>query len=133
MKKKFLTAFSIVFVLAFAAAVFAFNQSTKSVEAVIAAAATTTVSTDAKSSDCPLKNKNAQMTAENHSTESCCDKADCCCKSGSCPMKSSGEKMAADCCADCCGGSCPMKNKQVETSAVQPKDASCHHDKIAGS
>ena len=132
MKRKFLTTFSIVFVLAFAAAVFAFNQSTNSVEAVIAAAATT-VSIDEKSNDCPLKNKNAQMTAENHSTGSCCDNADCCCKSGACPMKASGEKSAADCCANCCGDSCPMKNKQVETSAVQTKDASCPHNRTAGS
>jgi len=126
MKKKFLTIFSIVFVLAFAAAVYAFNQSTVSGE--------TTASSGAKTDACPLKNKNAQMaTAENHSTESCCDNADCCCKSGACPMKSSGEKGSADCCGNCCGGSCPMKNKQTESASNQTKTESCQHNQPAGS
>ena len=127
MKKKFLTVFSIVFVLAFAAAVYAFNQSTASAETRASSGANSEAS-------CPLKNKNAQMaTAENHSTGSCCDNADCCCKGGSCPMKASGEKGAADCCADCCGGSCPMKDKETEISAVQTKDSSCPHNRTAGS
>ena len=128
MKKKFLTIFSIVFVLAFAAAVYAINQSTVSGE--------TTAATSAKTDACPLKNKNAQTAAaaENHSTESCCDNANCCCKSGACPMKSSGEKGAADCCGNCCGGSCPMKNKQIETSAIdQAKAESCPHNQTSGS
>jgi hypothetical protein len=124
MKKKFLTIFSIVFVLAFAAAVYAFNQSTNPSK--------TTASCCAKKDSCPLKNKSAAATEKN-STVSCCDKADCCCKSGACPMKSSGEKEAADCCGNCCGGSCPMKDKQTETSMVQTKDASCPHNQTAGS
>ena len=115
--------FSIAFVLAFAAAVYAFSQSTVSGE--------TTASSGAKTDACPLKNKNVQMAAaENHLTESCCDSADCCCKSGACPMKSSGEKGSADCCGNCCDGSCPMKNKSdAETSVAQTKEASCHHNR----
>lgn len=127
MKKKFLTVFSIVFVLALAAAVYAFNQSTVFGETIVA--------TGAKTDNCPLKNKNAQtVAAENHSSHSCCDNANCCCKSGACPMKSSSEKGSADCCGNCCGGSCPMKNEQAETSAIgQAKAESCPHSQTAGS
>ena len=116
MKSKFLVALTAVFVLAFAAAVYAFNQTNNS--GVTAAA-----SCCAKSDNCPMKNKGAQATAKKDSTASCCDNDNCCCKSGSCPMKASGEKSAVDCCGECCGGSCPMKNKQAETSAVQSGDA----------
>ena len=115
MKKKFLTIFSIVFVMAFAVAVYAFNQSN-------------TTSANAAES-CAMKGKNAQ-TAGVKSGDSCCDKADCCCKGGSCPMKMSGEN-AADCCGNCCGGSCPMKEKQTTATAVQTEKESCPH-KTAG-
>lgn len=124
MKSKVLVALTVMFVLAFAAAVYAFNRTNETDK--------TTASCCAKKDNCPLKDKNAQTTAENHSTESCCDKADCCCKTGACPMKSSGEKNSADCCANCCGGACPMKNKQAENSAVdQTKEESRQH-KTAG-
>ena len=119
MKKKFLTIFSIVFVMAFAVAVYAFNQS-KTVNAV---------SFGAKSDNCPLKGKNAQ-TAGVKTDGSCCDKADCCCKGDSCPMKMSGENTG-DCCGNCCGGSCPMKEKQTTEAAVQTEKESCPH-KTAG-
>ena len=125
MKSKFLVALTAVFVLAFAAAVYAFNKTNNS--GVTAAA-----SCCAKSDNCPMKNKGAQTTAENNSTASCCDNDDCCCKSGACPMKASGEKSAADCCANCCGGSCPMKNKQTETAVSQMQPESCPQ-KTAGS
>jgi hypothetical protein len=125
MKSKFLIALTAVFVLAFAAAVYAFNTTNNSDK--------TAASCCAKKDSCPLKDKNASASAEKDSTVSCCDKADCCCKSGACPMKSSGEKGSADCCGNCCGGSCPMKNKQTEMSAAQMKDASCPHNQTAGS
>lgn len=121
MKKKFSTILSIVFVLACAFAVYAFNQTHHKVEK--------TTSCCAKSDSCPLKDKNAQ-TAEHKNTDSCCDNADCCCKSGSCPMKSSGEN-AADCCDNCCGGSCPMMEKQTAITDVQTEKESCPH-KTAG-
>ena len=121
MKKKFLTIFSLVFVLAFAAAVYTFNQT-----GVLAKAAD---SCCAKSDSCPLKGKNAS-TGTAKTEGSCCDKADCCCKGDSCPMKMSGEK-AADCCSNCCGDSCPMKGKQTTATAVQTENESCSH-KTAG-
>ncbi len=122
MKRKFLTMFSIVFVMAFAVAVYAFNQSnTTSANAAVSGA---------MKDNCPLKGKNAQ-TAEVKSGDSCCDNADCCCKSGSCPMKMSGEKSGSDCCGNCCGGSCPMKEKQTTANAVQTEKESCPH-KTAG-
>ena len=124
MKSKFLIALTAVFVLAFAAAVYAFNTTNNSDK--------TAASCCAKKDSCPLKDKNASASAEKDSTASCCDKTDCCCKSGACPIKASGEKNSADCCANCCGGSCPMKNKQAETSTVnQTKEESCQH-KTAG-
>ena len=126
MKSRFLISLTAMFVLAFAVAVFAFNQTNN---AGVNAAA----SCCAKSDNCPMKNKIAQTTAENHSTESCCDKADCCCKTGACPMKASGEKNSADCCGNCCGGSCPMKNKEAETSALRTTEASNYQTKTAGS
>lgn len=122
MKKKFLIALSAVFVLGLAMAVYAFNQTTNN-------SAKTSASCCAKSDDCPLKNKNA-ATAENQSTDSCCDTDDCCCKNGSCPMKSSGETGATACC-----DSCPMKNKEAQMTMTQADDASvagnesCHHNK----
>lgn len=109
--------FSIVFILAFAAVVYAYNQTNISAQ--------TTTSCCAKKDACPLKGKNAP-TAELKTEGSCCDNADCCCKSGSCPMKTSGEK-AADCCANCCGGSCPMKEKQTKATVVQTETESCRH------
>ena len=117
MKKKFLTMFSIVFVMAFAVAVYAFNQTGSLV--------TATSMSGVKSDNCPLKGKNAQ-TAGLQTDGSCCDNADCCCKGGSCPMKKSSEN-AADCCGNCCGGSCPMKEKQTTTTAVQTEKESCPH------
>ena len=126
MKSKILIALTAVFVLAFAAAVYAFNATTND-------AGKTAASCCAKKDSCPLKNKASQTTAENHSTEGCCDKADCCCKTGACPMKAGGEKSGTDCCGNCCGGSCPMKNKtETETSAVAMNTESCSH-KTAGS
>lgn len=126
MKKKFLVALTAVFVLGLAMAVYAFNKTNDS-------GVTSAASHSAVKDDCPLKNKAGQtVAAENDSTESCCDKADCCCKTGACPMKASGEKSAADCCGNCCGGSCPMKNKQTETAGSQMTKESCQH-KTAGS
>lgn len=108
MKKKFLAVFSIVFVMAFTVAVFAFNQSSTK----------TTTSTSCPMSDnCPLKNKNAQ-TASVKTNDSCCDNPDCCCKTGACPMKAKGEKGTDDCCDDCCGGSCPMQKKEAQMTKV---------------
>lgn len=126
MKSRILITLTATFVLAFSAAVYAFNQ-------VNYSGVTTATSSCAKKDNCPLKNKAAQTTAENNSTDSCCDNADCCCKSGACPMKASGEKSAADCCGNCCGGSCPMKNEQTETTINQPNNESCQHNRTTGS
>lgn len=112
---------SIVFVMAFAVAVYAFNQTNSSNK--------TAASSCAKSDDCPLKNKNAQ-TAGLKTDGSCCDNDDCCCKNGSCPLKASGEK-SADCCDSCCGGSCPMNEKQTAATAVQTENEKASH-KTAG-
>lgn len=110
MKKKFLTMFSIVLVLAFAVAVYAYNQTNVSAEK--------TTSCCAKKDNCPLKNK--QATAETDVKTSCCDNADCCCKTGSCPMKAKSENASSEnCCDNCCGGSCPMKNKESQMTAIQ--------------
>ncbi len=122
MKKKFITMFSIVFVMAFAVAVYAFNQTGSSVKASASSCAMV-------KDDCPLKGKNAQTVAV-VTGDSCCDKADCCCKSGACPMKASGEK-SANCCDNCCGGSCPMKEKQSTAKAVQTENEKTSH-KTAG-
>ena len=113
MKKKFITMFSIVFVMAFAVAVYAFNQTNNPVKASASSCAMV-------KDDCPLKGKNAQ-TAGVVTGNSCCDKADCCCKSGACPMKANGEK-SADCCGNCCGGSCPMKERQSTANAAQTEN-----------
>jgi len=121
MKKKFLTAFSLVFVLAFAVAVYAFNQTNLSAKAADSCCA--------KSDSCPLKGKNAS-TDTAKTENSCCDNADCCCKGDACPMKASGEN-AADCCGNCCGGSCPMKEKQATATAAPTENESCPH-KTAG-
>ena len=122
MKKRFLTIFSIVFVMAFAVAVYAFNQSnTTSANAAVSCA---------MKDNCPLKGENAQ-TAGVKTDGSCCDMPDCCCKNGSCPMKKSGEKSSSDCCDNCCGGSCSMKEKQSATTAVQTEKESSLH-KTAG-
>lgn len=128
MKSKFLVVLTAVFVLAFGAAVFAFNKTNNS--GITTAAA----SCCAKSDNCPMKNKGAQTVGtEKDSTVSCCDNANCCCKSGACPMKASGEKSSTDCCANCCGGSCPMKNKaETETAVSQTQPESCPQ-KTAGS
>ena len=117
MKKKFITVFSLVFVMAFAVAVYAFNQTSISAKA--------SASSCAMKDNCPLKGKNAQ-TAGVKTGDSCCDKADCCCKNGSCPMKASGEK-SADCCDNCCGGSCPMKEKQSATSGLKTENEKASH------
>ena len=124
MKSKFLVALTAVFVLGLAMAVYALNKTNDSGKTAMASCC-------AKKDNCPLKNKNAQTAAaENHLTESCCDKADCCCKTGSCPMKASGEKSAADCCANCCGDSCPMKNKQTEAAVSQTDKESCQYKTV---
>lgn len=126
MKSKFLVVLTAVFVLAFAAAVYALNQTNNS-------GVTAATSCCAKSDNCPMKNKGAQaVAAEKDSTASCCDNDNCCCKTDACPMKASGEKGAADCCGDCCGDSCPMKNKQTETAVSQMQTESCPQ-KTAGS
>ncbi len=125
MKSKFLIALTAIFVLGLAMAVYAFNRTNSYVNA--------SASCCAKSDDCPMKSKTAAATAENSSTGSCCDNDNCCCKGGACPMKASGEKTSADCCANCCGGSCPMKNKQAETSAIRTTESGDYHTKTAGS
>lgn len=121
MKNKFLIALTAVFVLGLAMAVYAFNRTTNDQTANASAV-----------SSCPMKDKTA-ATAENHSSHSCCDKANCCCKTGACPMKSSGATSAADCCANCCGGSCPMKNKSDDAVASDAAKAeNCPHNRTAG-
>lgn len=122
MKKKFVMMFSIVFVMAFAVAVYAFNQTNSSAKASAPSCAMV-------KDNCPLKGKNAQIAGVT-TDGSCCDKADCCCKDGSCPMKAIGEK-SADCCNNCCGGSCPMKDKQATANAVQTENEKAS-TKIAG-
>lgn len=102
--------FSIVFVLAFTVAVYAYNQTNNSVGKMSSCCA--------KKDNCPMKNK--QATAETGAKTSCCDNADCCCKTGSCPMKATGENASSEsCCDNCCGGSCPMKNKESQMTTIQ--------------
>lgn len=113
MKKKFTTMFSIVFVMAFTVAIYAFNQTDSSVKASASSCAMV-------KDDCPLKGKNA-LTVAVVTGDSCCDKAGCCCKSGACPMKAGGAK-SADCGDNCCGGSCPMKEKQSAANAAQTEN-----------
>ena len=119
MKKKFLAMFSIVFVMAFAVAVFAINQTHNS--------NAKTVSSCPLSDNCPLKGKNAQTAGVKTDGDSCCDKADCCCKNGSCPLKAKGANASESCCDNCCGGSCPMKEKQSAANAVQTENEKASH------
>ena len=107
MKKKFLLAFSAMFILALTVAAFAFTQSNNSNET-------------AADSCAMMKDLNAQ-SADGQPKMSCCDKDDCCCKGDSCPMKNQGENASASCCS-CCDDSCPMKNKE-SASAVDAKTA----------
>ena len=105
MKKKFLTAFTAVFVLGLAMAVYAFNTTNNSDK-------TAKASCCSKTESCPLKSHN---TAGTHTkTASCCDREDCCCKTGdACPlknkdaqneMKTISETSGESCCngAGCC-------------------------------
>lgn len=105
MKKKVITALTVVFALCLALTVYAFNGNGTITK--------TKADCCAKKDSCPMKNK------ENASAEkaSCCDKDDCCCKGDSCPMKMNGEKMSEgkECC--CKGGSCPMKKDAEKQSA----------------
>ena len=121
MKKKFLTLFSIVFVMAFAAAIYAFQSNTTNANAA---------GSCAMKDNCPLKDKNAQ-TVGVKSDDSCCDMPDCCCKNGSCPMKKSSEKSGSDYCDNCCGGSCSMKEKQSAANDAETQKDNASH-KVAG-
>jgi hypothetical protein len=106
MKRKVITALTVVFALCLAFTVYALNSKNVSPK--------NTTGTDccAKKDSCPMKDKEAKADKA-----SCCDKDDCCCKGDSCPMKSNGEKTEGkDCC--CKGGSCPMKkDTEKQTTA----------------
>ena len=108
MKRKLITALTVVFALSLALTVYALNQKN------VSPAASTKSDCCAKKDSCPMKDK--QQSAEK---TSCCDKDDCCCKGDTCPMKTNGEKPEGkDCC--CKGGdSCPMKkNAEKQTASV---------------
>jgi len=108
MKKKVITALTVVFALCLAFTVYALNQKDVSPKH-------TTGGADccAKKDSCPMKDKEAK--ADKHA---CCDKDDCCCKGDSCPMKMNGEKTdGKDCC--CKGGdSCPMKKSDEKQTTA---------------
>jgi len=90
MKKKVITALTVVFALCLAFTVYAFNGNNTTLK--------TKADCCAKKDSCPMKNKQA-----NAEKASCCDKDDCCCKGDSCPMKMNGEKMSEG--KNCCGDS----------------------------
>jgi hypothetical protein len=103
MKKKVITALTVVFALCLAFTVYALNQNTVSPK--------TATDCCAKKDSCPMKDKQA-----NAEKASCCDKDDCC-KGDSCPMKTNGEKTTGK---DCCckdGDSCPMKKDAEKQTA----------------
>ena len=91
MKRKIMTALTVVFALCLAFTVIALNKTNVSPKRAAGADCC------AKKDSCPMKNKEPQA-----------EKASCCDKSDSCPMKADGEKTEGK---DCCSkdGSCPMK------------------------
>ncbi|HEY0460372.1 MAG TPA: hypothetical protein VGC97_14640 [Pyrinomonadaceae bacterium] len=112
MKRKVITALTVLFALCLAFTVYAINQ--KTVSPKTAAKANCCANKDS----CPMKDKQA-----NADKASCCDKDDCCCKGDSCPMKMNGEKSSEgkDCC--CKDGSCPMKkNTEKQTASVEKQN-----------
>jgi hypothetical protein len=115
MKKKVITALTVVFALCFAITVFALNQSNVSPKS--------SADCCAKKDSCPMKDKQAKSDKA-----SCCDKDDCCCKGDSCPMKMNGEKSEGkDCC--CKDGSCPMKkDTEKQTVSVDMKNVTVVSD-----
>jgi len=106
MKRKVITALTVVFALCLAFTVYALNNTNVSPKRTAGADCC------AKKDSCPMKDKEAKADKT-----SCCDKDDCCCKGDSCPMKSNGEKTEGKdgCCKD---GSCPMKkDTEKQTTA----------------
>ena len=105
MKRKVITALTVVFALCLALTVYALNKPSVS--------ARTAADCCAKKDSCPMKKGDAKAEKA-----SCCDKDDCCCKGDSCPMKMDGEKSAEgkDCC--CKGGSCPMKKSEEKQTTA---------------
>jgi hypothetical protein len=109
MKRKVITALTVVFALCLAFTVFALNKTNVSPKHTAGADCC------AKKDSCPMKDKEAKGDKT-----SCCDKDDCCCKGDSCPMKMNGEKTEGkDCC--CKGGSCPIK-KDAEKKTTASVD-----------
>jgi hypothetical protein len=102
MKKKVITALTVVFALCLALTVFALNKTNVSSKQTGGAA-----DCCAKKDSCPMKN--TEVKAEK---KACCDREDCCSKGDSCPMKMNGEKTEGTDCGSK-GESCPMK-KQSE-------------------
>lgn len=105
MKKKLLIAMSALLVLAFAAVVFAYNNSA--------------VETQNAASHCEMmKNHHGATVADSKHKDSCCGMADCC-KDGKCAM-------GGDCCKkDCCQkdkDSCPMKKDAQTTAEIDMKN-----------
>ena len=97
MKRKVITALTVIMALCLAITVFALNKTN--------VAPKTVADCCAKKDSCPMKKGDAKAEKA-----SCCDKDDCC-KGDSCPMKMDGEKSEGkDCC--CKGGSCPMKKSE---------------------
>ncbi|MEQ1762081.1 MAG: hypothetical protein ABL984_02940, partial [Pyrinomonadaceae bacterium] len=129
MRKKLVASLSILAVLAFAIAAFAYTQNTNTLADKPSCC---------KSKDsCPMKSKHEGHDANGeHAKMDCCKKHDgdhakaegksCC--GDSCPMKKKGEGANAttaatdgkSCCCDCCGDSCPMKKKGDGAAATAP-------------
>lgn len=99
MKKRILIALSVMLVMALAAVVFAYNNTTGDQTASV--------------SHCEMMKKHhASMTADADRKDSCCDNCEHC-KDGNCPL-------SGDCDKDNCPmnkDNCPMKNKDAQTSA----------------
>lgn len=111
MKKKVITALTVVFALCLAFTVYAMNNT--AVAPKIVNKTDNKAACCAKKDSCSMKNKQA-----NAEKASCCDKDDCCCKGDSCPVKMNGEKAEGkDCC--CKGDSCPAKkDAEKQTTAA---------------
>ena len=136
MRKKLVASLSILAILAFAIAAFAYTQSTN----------TLADKPSCCKDSCPMKKKDhdGHDSKDEHAKMDCCKKHDgdhanmegsCC--GDSCPMKKKGDGAAtatavsadAKGCCDCCGDSCPMKKKEgaaATATAAEDEGCCCH-------
>ena len=138
MRKKLVASLSILAILAFAIAAFAYTQSTN----------TLADKPSCCKDSCPMKKKghDGHDSKDEHAKMDCCKKHDgdhakmegsCC--GDSCPMKKKGDGAAtavsadAKGCCDCCGDSCPMKKKDgAAATATSAEGEGCCCDCCKG-